>query len=362
MSVHRSAPPRKPGPDSARPRWRRWLLRGALAGFALALVIGVPMVWVLDKQVRAEFEQLSWQVPTRVYARPLLLKRGLRLDAATLEMELAAAGYRKDGGGDLPGTYLRDGGRFRIGTRAFTDLDGPVPAARLDVVLSGGAVASVADRKAGKLDSARIDPARIATLYGGNVQEERRLVQLTEVPPLLVMGLQAVEDRNFKTHHGIDPWGVLRAMWVNVREGELEQGASTLTQQLVRSLFLTREKRFTRKAKEAAYSLIIEARYDKRRILEAYFNQVYLGQQGNQSVHGVAAASMSSSSCQTDSTRSRRALAASGLRRGSYSEGPLIMPTSSAMSSVRRLESSRPNQNSDAAATPCTDWLPCCPR
>ena len=239
MSVHRSAPPRKPGPDSVRPRWRRWLLRVLLAGLALALVIGLPMVWVLDKQVRAEFDALAWQVPTRVYARPLLLKPGLRLDAATLELELAAAGYRKDGGGDVPGTYLRDGGRFRIGTRSFTDLDGPVPAAKLEVVLAGGKVSSVADRRAGKLDSARIDPARIATLYGGNVQEERRIVQLTDVPPLMVMGLQAVEDRNFKHHHGIDPWGVLRAMWVNVREGELEQGASTLTQQLVRSLFLT---------------------------------------------------------------------------------------------------------------------------
>lgn len=266
-------------------------MRAVLAGLALALVIGVPMYWVLDKQVRAEFDQLAWQVPTRVYARPLLLKPGLRLDAATLELELAAAGYRKDGGGDLPGTYLRDGGRFRIATRAFTDLDGPVPAAKLEVSLAGGAVASVADRRAGKLESARIDPSRIATLYGGNVQEERTLVQLTEVPPLLVMGLQAVEDRNFKHHHGIDPWGVMRAMWVNVREGELEQGASTLTQQLVRSLFLSREKRISRKLKEAAYSIIIEARYDKRRILEAYLNQVYLGQQGNQSVHGVAAAS-----------------------------------------------------------------------
>ena len=291
MSVHRSAPPRQSGSDPARPRWRRWLLRGGLVGFGALLLIGLPVLWMLDKQVRAEFDELAWQVPTRVYARPLLLKPGLRLDAATLELELAAAGYRKDGGGDVPGTYLRDGGRFHIGTRAFTDLDGPVQASKIEVVLAAGKVSSVADRRAGKVESARVDPARIATLYGGNVQEERRLVQLTEVPPLLVMGLQAVEDRNFKHHHGIDPWGVLRAMWVNVREGELEQGASTLTQQLVRSLFLTREKRFTRKLKEAAYSIIIEARYDKRRILEAYLNQVYLGQQGNQSVHGVAAAS-----------------------------------------------------------------------
>jgi penicillin-binding protein 1B len=291
MSVPRNAPPSKSSVEPSRPRWRRWLLRGVLLALGLAVGVGVPVFWVLDKQVRSEFEQLAWQVPTRVYARPLSLSPGQRLDTATLELELAAAGYRKDGGGDVPGTYLRDGLRFQIATRAFTDLDGPVPARRLEVVLGGGSVRAVADRDAGKLDAARIDPARIATLYGGNVQEERRLVQLTQVPPLLVTGLQAVEDRNFKHHHGIDPWGMLRAAWVNVREGEIEQGASTLTQQLVRSLFLTREVRWSRKFKEIAYSVIIEARYDKQRILEAYLNQVYMGQQGNQSIHGVAAAS-----------------------------------------------------------------------
>ncbi len=292
MSVPRSASPPQSGPASDRPRWRGWLLRACLLALGLGLGVGVPLFWVLDKQVRAEFEQLAWQVPTRVYARPLPLQPGQRLDVATLELELAAASYRKDGAGELPGTYARDGGRFRIATRAFTDLDGAVPARRLEVTLGGGRVGRVSDRQTKRaLESARLDPARIATLYGGNVQEERRLVQLREVPPLLVTGLQAVEDRNFKHHHGIDPMGVLRAMWVNVREGELEQGASTLTQQLVRSLFLTREKRLSRKLKEAAYSIIIEARYDKQRILEAYLNQVYLGQQGDQSIHGVAAAS-----------------------------------------------------------------------
>jgi len=290
--VPRNASPRKSGPDIARPRWRTWLFRSVLLALGLAVGVAVPVFWVLDKQVRAEFEQLTWQEPTRVYARPLLLAPGQRLDVATLELELAASGYRKDGGGDLPGTYQREDGRFRIATRAFTDVDGPVPAQKLDLAISGGQVARVADRASGKaLASARLDPVRIATLYGGNLQVERRLVQLQGVPPLLVTGLQAVEDRNFKHHHGIDPWGMLRAMWVNVREGELEQGASTLTQQLVRSLFLTREKRWSRKFREIAYSLIIEARYDKQRILEAYLNQVYMGQQGNQSIHGVAAAS-----------------------------------------------------------------------
>nr|WP_245570635.1 penicillin-binding protein 1B [Arenimonas composti] len=259
--------------------------------FALALVVGIPVFYVLDKQVRAEFEALRWQVPTRVYARPLALAPGIRLDAATLEIDLLAAGYRDDGVGDTPATYQRNGDRFRIATRGFTDVDGPVPRARIEVVLAGGRVQALRDRAADKpLAAARIDPARIATLYG-NVQEERRLVRIRDVPSLLVTGLQAVEDRNFKHHHGVDPWGVLRAAWVNLREGEIEQGASTLTQQLVRSLFLSRDVNWSRKLKEAAYALIIEFRYDKERILETYLNQVYLGQQGNQAVHGVAAAS-----------------------------------------------------------------------
>ena len=269
--------------------WKRWVLRALLIGSGLLFGLGLPYVWYLDKQVRTEFAQLQWQVPTRVYARPLLLKSGLRLDAAALELELASATYRNDGLGQLPGTYARNGTRFRIGTRAFTDMDGPVPQQRLDVALAGGRVAQVRDARTRKsLGSARIDPARIATLYGID-EEERRLVRMEEVPALLITGLQAVEDRNFKSHHGIDPWGVARAIWVNLREAGFEQGASTLTQQMVRSLFLSNTKTVTRKVREALYALIIEARFDKRSIMEAYLNQVYLGQAGKQSIHGVGA-------------------------------------------------------------------------
>jgi penicillin-binding protein 1B len=270
-------------------RMWRWTWRLGLLVLGLVIGIGAPYVWYLDKQVQREFAQLQWQVPTRVYARPLLLQDGVRLDGDTFELELAAAAYRKDGLGQLPGTYSRDGGKFHLSTRDFTDLDGRVAARRLDVTLSGGTVAQVRDTDAKRrLDSARIDPARIATLYG-NSEEERRLVRMEDVPVLLITGLQAVEDRNFKHHHGIDPWGVMRAIWVNLREGEFEQGASTITQQMVRSLFLSNTKTVSRKVKEAMYALIIEARFDKRRILEAYLNQVYLGQTGNQSVRGVAA-------------------------------------------------------------------------
>jgi penicillin-binding protein 1B len=251
--------------------------------------VGVPYIWHLDKQVRREFAQLQWQVPTRVYARPLLLEEGMPLTPDALELELAAVVYRNDGSGRSPGTYARDGGRFRIGTRAFTDIDGPVGERQLEILLSNGAVARVVDvAKNRRLGQARIDPARIATLYG-NSEEERRLVRMDEVPELLISGLQAVEDRNFKHHHGIDPRGLLRAIWVNLRETGFEQGASTITQQMVRSLFLSNTRTVSRKVKEAMYALIIEARFDKRRILESYLNQVYLGQQGKQSIHGLAA-------------------------------------------------------------------------
>jgi penicillin-binding protein 1B len=268
-----------------------WFMRAMLVALGVFVGVFLPYVWYLDKQVRTEFAQLQWQVPTRVYARPLLLKSGIRLNPEAFEIELASAGYHKDGVGLTAGTYSRDGGRFKLSTRGFNDMDGPVPARRLDVQLSGGRLLQLRDGATRKrIDAARVDPARIATLYGIS-EEERRLVRLEDVPELMITGLQSVEDRNFKNHHGIDPMGVARAIWVNMREAGFEQGASTLTQQMVRSLFLSNTKTISRKLKEALYALIIEARFDKRRILEAYLNEVYLGQNGKQSIHGVAAAS-----------------------------------------------------------------------
>ncbi|MNM58041.1 Penicillin-binding protein 1B [compost metagenome] len=164
---------------------------------------------------------------------------------------------------------------------------------QLSVSLSGGQVGSVREsgtRKA--IKAARLDPARIATLYGQK-QEERRLVRVSETPELLVTGLQAVEDKDFARHHGIDLSGIMRAVWVAVRSGgETRQGASTLTQQLARSglLGIGKEQTFTRKFNEVLYALIMEARYDKATILEAYLNQVYLGQRGSQAIHGVSSA------------------------------------------------------------------------
>ena len=274
--------------------WRQRLVTWTLAALGLGLGFLIPYTLYLNHQVSQRFGALQWQIPTRVYARPLQLAPGVAMDAQTMKTELDAASYRDDGSGERFGTYAREGGRFTISSRGFVDVEGKVPARRLQVSLSGGRVASVRDlgRKQ-NLKSARLDPARIATLYGQK-QEERRLVRMEEVPELLVTGLQAVEDRDFNTHHGIDLSGIVRAIWVAVRSGgETRQGASTLTQQLARSGLLGIGKEVTpaRKFNEILFALILEARYDKRTILEAYLNQVYMGQRGSQAIHGVAAAS-----------------------------------------------------------------------
>ncbi|MBD9536331.1 penicillin-binding protein 1B [Stenotrophomonas sp. ATCM1_4] len=277
--------------DDSSPPWRSRLITWGMAAVALGLGFLIPYTIYLNNQVTQRFGELRWQIPTRVYARPLVLSPGVAMNAATLKTELAASGYRDDGTGSSPGTYRVQGGSFRISSRGYIDVDGRIAPRQVEVVVSGGQVASLrdaADRKG--LKAARLDPARIATLYGQK-QEERRLVRISETPELLVTGLQAVEDKDFAHHHGIDISGIVRAVWVAVRSGgETRQGASTLTQQLARSglLGIGKEQTLTRKFNEVLYALIMEARYDKATILEAYLNQVYLGQRGKQAIHGVA--------------------------------------------------------------------------
>src|SRR5690606_22987836 len=257
---------------------------------ALAAGFLIPYTVHLNNQVTERFGALQWQIPTRVYARPLQLRPGLALDERTLRTELDAAGYQEDGEGRRQGSYHVDGARFTISSRGYADIDGQVPPRRVEATLSGGKVSRLRDADSGKaIKAARLDPARIATLYGQR-QEERRLVRIEEVPELLTTGLQAVEDRDFARHHGIDVSGMLRAGLVNLRSGEKKQGASTLTQQLARSglLGIGKEQTWTRKFNEILYAMVLEARYDKRTILETYLNQVYLGQRGGQAIHGVA--------------------------------------------------------------------------
>ena len=266
-------------------RFPFWICTGLLFGFLL------PYSLILNKRVQDRFSDLVFAVPTRVYSQPLRLAPDVPMAPGALEVELTFSGYVNDSHGEVPGSWAKKGATYFISSRGYAGPDGGELPKRIRLTLGQGVVQSVTDLGSGKtLPETHLDPARIATVYGAK-QEDRSYLQLNDVPPLLVTGLQAVEDRDFKHHIGVDFTAILRAAFADLRAGHTVQGASTLTQQLVRNLFLNREQTMGRKLNEALMSILLEMHYSKARILEAYINEVFLGQQGNQAVHGFAAAS-----------------------------------------------------------------------
>ena len=267
----------------------RWPI---LIGIGLAVGFVVPYTLVLDHRVKTRVTEIDFTQPTRVYARPQLLEAGVPMDPAALKLELGMAGYAEAAStARVPGTWSADGDTLVIASRGYVDPVGGELPRRVRVKLGSGTIQSVFDLTANKpLHKTHLDPARIATLYGAE-QEERIILPLSEMPPLLVQGVQAVEDRDFKNNHGIDLSSIARAALADLRAGHVVQGGSTITQQLVRNLFLHRNQTIVRKFNEALLSILLDAHFSKGQILNAYCNEVFLGQQGNQAVRGFAAAS-----------------------------------------------------------------------
>ena len=281
--------PAKRDTGGLRHRVWRWLRGVAVRLVVLAVVLGGAWTAWLDISVRAQFEGKRWQVPARIYARALELYAGQSLTAEGFVDELRAAGYRPVTRTDRPGTFVRRGNTFRVVTREFAFWDGAEPAHDLTLRFDAGRLSSLRERGA-PLAIARLDPPVIGRIYPAH-REDRILVRLDEVPEQLVAGLIAVEDRNFYHHFGLSPRAIARAAWANLRAGGTVQGGSTLTQQLAKNFFLSAERSLWRKANEALIALILEARYGKREILEAYLNEIYLGQAGSRSVNGFGLAS-----------------------------------------------------------------------
>jgi penicillin-binding protein 1B len=273
-------------------RWfaKIWRLGLLLAGIFLGLM--VPWVMYLNYQVTTEFEGRKWDLPSRVYARALDIYPTALLSRSNLELELKAAGYRASRQPSRPGLYSVSGNTVEIHRRSFRFHDGEEESIRFRVKISGEKVSSVTGLPGGRsLDLVRLEPAEIAAIYPLQ-KEDRTLIKIGQAPQLLVTGLQAVEDRNFKHHPGIDLRGILRAAYANLKAGRAVQGGSTLTQQLVKNYFLTHDRTMARKFNEAIMALLLEAHYDKSEILEAYLNEVFLGQQGAYAVHGFGQASL----------------------------------------------------------------------
>lgn len=261
-----------------------------LAGTAALLLAMAGYTAWLGSVITAQFEQRRWNAPAAVYAAPLELYRGLAMTAVELTGELRRLGYRESAELGRGGTFRRSRGGVELVTRRFRFEDGPQPALRLEVGFEGGRIERLTDGNERAVALARLDPLRIGSIFPSH-GEDRIIVRPHEIPPLLVDALKAVEDRRFDEHHGIDLTGILRAASVNLRAGGIEQGGSTLTQQLVKNYFLSPERSFLRKVREAAMAIVLELRYEKDDILTAYVNEVYLGQDGARAIHGFGLAS-----------------------------------------------------------------------
>lgn len=286
MTRSRSPRSRKKPRSSGLRRLFGWAFKLSLVG----LVVLAGFAVYLDAIVQEKFSGKRWTVPAKVYARPLELFVGLKLAKDDFLKELDALGYRRESASNGPGSASVAGSTVELNTRGFQFYEGAEPARLIKVRFSGDYVAGLSQGSGANLAVARLEPLLIGGLYPAH-HEDRILIKLDQAPPYLVDTLVAVEDREFFNHWGVSLKSIARAIWVNATAGQLRQGGSTLTQQLVKNFYLTNERSITRKATEAMMAVLLEMHYDKREILEAYLNEVFLGQDGQRAVHGFGLAS-----------------------------------------------------------------------
>ncbi len=254
---------------------------------ALVLAAGATAVEAL---LRARLDDSLWRATARFYARSPVLQVGTRVDPAALARSLERLGYHRTDRHDVGiGEYQFDGFSWTIGRRAFPSLEGTDPGGIVVVYLDDrGWVSGLADAGGHWLPSVALEPEPLRA--PGPPGDDRVPVRLADVPRSLVDAVVAVEDRRFFQHNGVDLGRIGGAALANLRAAGIAEGGSTITQQLVKNLFLSPRRTPTRKLRELAIALVLEWRYSKEEILEAYLNEVYLGQDGAYAVRGVSRA------------------------------------------------------------------------
>jgi penicillin-binding protein 1B len=279
---------RKSKPAPPRRRWRpRWILAGIAAVLLIAGIFVIRPFWRLS----SHFDEVTFRQPSRLYGRATRLYEGRNYPPDLLIAGLADEGYREDktSRGLPAGRYRRTKQGVDVHLRSFPLPDGSRGGGLVEVAYEGTHIAGL--RRGGTAtDSVILDPPLLASYYSSSLLE-RRPVTLDEVSPDLIASILAAEDESFFGHAGVSLTGIARAVWVDLRGKGVRQGGSTLTQQLVKNLYLTQERTLTRKTQEILLAVLLEMRYPKKKILEAYLNEIYLGGGNGVSLVGVGAAS-----------------------------------------------------------------------
>ncbi|MDH3455604.1 MAG: PBP1A family penicillin-binding protein [Gemmatimonadota bacterium] len=272
--------------------WKRNHPRAAIIVGAVATVVGGgTLLFAVEALVRADLDRASLESPTRIYARPVVLRSGASVDRSDLRSQLDRLGYREQTSGRVDvGAYRLGSWTWMIGRRSFRHYDQLYPGDVATIRLGwNGRITSIRTQDGTALSYLLLEPELIRTLHSGST-EDRVPVPLEDIPAHLIDAVLAIEDQRFFEHAGLDVRRIVGAAAANVRAMDIEQGASTLTQQLAKNLFLSPRRSGIRKLREMLMAVVLEWRHTKDDILAAYLNQVYLGQDGALAIHGVGRA------------------------------------------------------------------------
>ncbi|WP_372843610.1 penicillin-binding protein 1B [Psychrobacter sp.] len=270
--------------------------RGVVFSSLLLIVVIAAMVLFalylvkLDRTITSKFEGKRWDIPAKVYSQPLELYEGANVDKDTMKTWLELLNYQSNKAYDRTGTYHKSGNTYFIHTRGFTYSANDVDQEQvIKLKIAGNKIDSIQSTIPAKTGIIRLEPVNIGGIYPDS-NEDRMVVSLDQVPQPLIDALIATEDRGFYEHKGVSIRGIARAI-LNNSSGGSRQGGSTITQQLIKNFYLNSDRTLKRKANEALMAVLLELHYSKDEILQAYLNEIYLGQNGKRSINGFGLAS-----------------------------------------------------------------------